>query len=61
MCCLDLRFGLYDAMVCTLLVICNPHVFHVGSVLPCLKALGGIKCYVRFSVRRDLVMTLSPM
>jgi len=46
---------------CALLAICNPHVLHVGRVLPCLKTLGGIKCCVRFSVPKDLVMTLSPV
>jgi len=43
------------------LAICNSHVLHVGSVLPCLKALGGIKCCVRFFVPRNPVKTLSPV
>jgi len=50
---------MHDVMVCILLAICNSHVLHVGSVLPCLKALGEIKCYVRFFVPRDPVKTLS--
>jgi len=50
-----------DVMVCILIAICNSHVLHVGSVLPCLKALGGIKCCVRFSIPRDPVKILSPV
>ena len=41
-------FPMHDVMVYILLAICNYHGLHVGSVLPCLKALGGIKCCVRF-------------
>jgi len=52
---------MHDVMVCILLTLCNSQVLHVGSVLPCLKALGGIKCCVRFSVPRDLVKTFSPV
>ena len=54
-------FSMHNVMMCIFLAICNSHVLHVGSVLPCLKALGGIKCYVRFFVPRDLVKTLSPV
>ena len=35
-------FPMHDVLVSTLLAICNSHVLHVESVLPCLKALGGI-------------------
>jgi len=52
-------FPMHDAMVSTSLAICDSHVLNVGSVLPCLKSFGGIKCYVRFSVPRNLVVTLS--
>ena len=48
-------------MVCILLAICNSHVLHVGSVLPCLKTLGEIKCCVGFFVPRDPMTTLSPL
>jgi len=41
-------FPMHDVMVYILLAICNSYGLHVGSVLPCLKALGGIKCCVRF-------------
>jgi len=54
-------FPVHDVMVCILLAMCNSHVLHVGSVLPCLKAFGGIKCCVMFSVPRDPVKTFSPM
>jgi len=50
---------MHDAMVSTSLAICDSHVLNVGSVLPCLKSFGGIKCYVRFFVPRNLVVTLS--
>jgi len=43
------------------LKIYNSHLLHVGSVLPCLKTLGEIKCRVRFSVPRDPMNTLSPV
>jgi len=52
---------MYDVVVCILLAICDSHVVHVGSVLPCLKTLGGIKCCVRFFVPSELVMTLLPV
>jgi len=42
---MDLCYGLFpmpDVMVYILLAICNSHVLHVESVLPCLKVLGGI-------------------
>jgi len=58
---MELYFPMHDVMVSTLLAICNSHVLHVGSVLPCLKALDGIKCCVRFSVPRNPVKTLSPV
>jgi len=35
-------FPMHGVWVSTLLAICNSHVLHVESVLPCLKALGGI-------------------
>ena len=54
-------FPMHDVVVSTLLAICNSHVLNIGNVLPCLKSLGGIKCCVRFSVPRNLVVTLSPM
>jgi len=54
-------FPMHDVMVYILLAICNYHGLHVGSVLPCLKALGGIKCCVRFFVPRNPVKTLSPV
>ena len=50
---------MHDVIVYILLVICNSHGLYIGSVLPCLKALGGIKCCVRFSVPRNPVKTLS--
>jgi len=56
---MELYFPMRDVMVSTLLAICNSHVLHVGSVLPCLNTLGGIKCCVRFSVPRNPVKTLS--
>jgi len=40
--CYGTLFLMHDVVVSTLLAICNSHVLHVGSVLPCLKALGGI-------------------
>jgi len=52
-------FPMHNVMVYILLAICNSHGLHIGSVLPCLKALGGIKCCVRISVPRNLVKTLS--
>jgi len=57
--CYGTLFSMHDVIVCILLVICNPHVLHVGSVLPCLKTLVGIKCCVRFFIPRDPVKTLS--
>ena len=54
-------FSMHDVVACILLAICILHVMHVGSILPCLKTLGEIKCCVRFSVPRNLVVTLSPM
>ena len=59
--CYRTLFFKHDVVVCILLAICNSHVLHIGSVLPCLKNLGGIKCCVRFSVPRDPVMTFSPV
>jgi len=43
-------FPMHDVMVCILLALSNSYVLHIGSVLSCLKALGGIMCFVRFSV-----------
>jgi len=37
--CYETLFHMHDVMVCILLAICNPHVLHVRSVLPCLKTL----------------------
>jgi len=54
-------FHMHDVMVYILLTICNSHGFYVGSVLPCLKSLGEIKCCVRFSVPRNPVKTLLPV
>ena len=59
--CYETLFSMRDVMVCSLLTISNYHVLHVWSVLPCLKALGEIKCCVRFSIPRNLVKTLSPV
>jgi len=42
-----------------LLAIDNSNVLYVGSVCLAWRALGGIKCCVRFFVPRNLVKTLS--
>jgi len=52
---------MHHVMVYILLAICNSHGFYIESVLPCLKALGGIKYCVRFSVLTNPVKTLSPV
>jgi len=52
---------MHDVVMSTLLAICSSHVLNVGSNLPCLKNLVGIKCCVRFSVSRNPVKTLSPV
>ena len=59
--CYGTLFSMHDVMECILLTICNFHVLCVESVLPILKSLGGIKCCVRFSLSRDLVMTILPV
>ena len=43
------------------MAIGKSHVLYVGSVCLAWRALGGIKCCVRFSVPRSLVETLSPV
>jgi len=38
-------FPMHDVMVYILLAICNSHGLYVGSVLSCLKNLGGIEVF----------------
>jgi len=59
--CFETLIFKHDVMVCIWLAIRNLQVLHVESILFCLKALGGIKCCVRFSVPRNPVKTLSPV
>ena len=68
--CLNILFGKlmgFDGtlssmhVVSTLLAICNSHVLDVGECFAFLKALGGIKCCVRFFVPRNPMKTLLPM
>jgi len=57
--CYGTYFPMHDVMVYILLAIFNSHGLYVGSVLPCLKTLGGIKCCVRFSIPRNPVKTFA--
>ena len=53
--------AMHEVVVSTLLPICDFYVLYVGSVCLAWRALGGIKCCVRFSVPRSPVETLSPV
>jgi len=57
--CYGILFTMQNVMVCIWLTIFSFLVLYVRSVILLLKNHGGIKCCVRFSVPRDLVMTLS--